>query len=145
MGPVLRGAAQCADTKELARLVRKYGRDAVAAAAQGVPLRGRGRPSRGLLPVYEMMHLADRIEELAEEHRQAGSRKPYTDAEIDYYDLEFSGEKNPPDFQKWRKTIKKRRQQGRRYYLELTRKIQADPQGAFAATFSPPRWLVERK
>ena len=39
------------------------------------------------------MALADEIEKLAEEHRQAGSRKPYTDAEIDFYELEYAGEK----------------------------------------------------
>jgi len=70
------------------------------------------------------MHLADWIEEQAEEHRQAGSRKPYTDAEIDLYDLEFSGEKNPPDFQKWRKTIKKRRQQGRKELQQYLQRLQ---------------------
>jgi hypothetical protein len=46
----LGSSLSASDTKELARLVRKYGRQAVAAAAQEVPLRGKGRPSRGLLP-----------------------------------------------------------------------------------------------
>ena len=92
----LRQTLSESDTKEVARLVHKYGRDFIAAAAQKVPLRGPGRPSRGFLPYYERMALADEIEELAEEHRQAGSRKPYTDAEIDFYELEYAGEKNPP-------------------------------------------------
>jgi hypothetical protein len=70
------------------------------------------------------MALADEIEELAEEHRQAGSRKPYTDAEIDFYELEYAGEKNPPDFQKWRKTIKKSRLQGRRELRQYRQRLQ---------------------
>jgi hypothetical protein len=115
----LRSILSGSDTKELARLVRKYGRKVVAAAARTVSLRAPGRPSRGLLPYYERMHLAEWIEEQAEEHRQAGSRKPYTDAEIDLYDLQFSGEEKPPDLQKWRRTIKKLRQQGRRELREL--------------------------
>jgi hypothetical protein len=118
------------DKKELARLVRKYGRRAVVEAAQKVALRGPGRPSRGFLPHYENMHLADWIEEQAEEHRQAGSRKPYTDAEIDLYDLQFSGEKKPPDFQKWQKTIKKRRLQGRRELRQLLQRLQKQKRGA---------------
>jgi hypothetical protein len=117
------------DTKELTRLVRKYGRAVVATAAGTVLLRAPGRPSRGLLPYYERMHLAEWIEEQAEEHRQAGSRKPYTDAEIDLYDLQFSGEEESPDFQKWRKTIKKRRQQGRRELHQLLRRLEMQKKG----------------
>ena len=144
----LRSSLSASDAKELARLVGKYGPEVVAAEAHKVPLRGRGRPSRGDLPYYENMHLADWIEEQAEKHRQAGSPKPYTDAEIDLYDLRFSGEKKPPDFQKWRKTIKKRRQQGRRDWLELARQIREHPKSASAVGLSSetlPRWLVWRK
>ena len=143
------------DTKLLARLVAKYGSkvvadaaQVVADAAQKVPLRGRGRPSRGSLPDYERMHIADWIEERAEEHRQAGSRKPYTDAEIDLYDLLYSGEEHRRDLQKFRKTIKKTRQQGRRDWLELARKIQEHPKSASEIGLSSenlPRWLVGRK
>jgi hypothetical protein len=133
------------DLKELARLVRKYGSEPLAAAAKTIVPRSPGRPSRGLLPCYERMHLTDWIEETAEEHRQAGSRKPYTDAEIDLYDLQFSGEAKPPDFQKWRKTIKKRRLQGRRDWQQLAQKVREQPEWASAVGQGLPSWLVGRK
>jgi len=75
------------------------------------------------------MHQAEWIEERAEEHRQAGSRKPYTDAEIDLYDLQFSGEEKPPDFQKWRKTIKKSRHRGRRELHQLLQRPEKQKRG----------------
>jgi hypothetical protein len=77
------------DAKKLAALVRKYGREEVIAAAGSVAARGPGRPSRGLLPYYERMHAAQLLEEYAEEHRKAGSPKPYVDAAIQYYEMEY--------------------------------------------------------
>ncbi len=106
------------DTKALARLIRKYENKTVVAAAKVLPPgRGPGRPSRGLLPYYERMHLTEWIEERAEEHRQNGSTKPYIEAEIDLYEM-FFGEETPRDLQKFRRTIKKSRQQGRRDLIE---------------------------
>jgi hypothetical protein len=110
----LGSSLSASDTKELARLVRKYGRQAVAAAAQEVPLRGKGRPSRGLLPYYEGMHVADWIEEQAEEHRLAGHRAPYKRAVNDLYELQYGGGRQDRDPEKFAKTIKKKYQQGRR-------------------------------
>jgi hypothetical protein len=109
----LRSSLSASDTKELARLVRKYGREPIAAAALEVLLRGRGRPSRGLLPYYEGMHLADWIEEQAEEHRLAGHRAPYKRAVNDLYELLHGGTQDR-DPEKFAKTIKKKYQQGRR-------------------------------
>jgi hypothetical protein len=129
------------DQKALARLVRKYGRKAVVAATQTVFARGPGRPSKGLLPYHERMHLADWIEEQAEEHRQRGSRKPYTDAEIDLYDLLYSGEEERRDLQKFRKTIKKVRQQGRQYWREVAQKVKKYPKEARQLGQSLPPWL----
>jgi hypothetical protein len=136
------------DARELARLVGKYGREAVVAVARAVVPRGPGRPSRGLLPYYERMALTDWIETVADEYRRAGSVQPYKDAELDLYELEYGGQEELRDVQKFRRTIKKARQQGRRDYQELARKIQADPKKASAAGFSwegLPRWLVGRK
>jgi hypothetical protein len=100
------------------RLVKKYGAAILIAAVEKAPLRSPGRPSRGLLPYYERMKLAEWIEEQAEEHRQNGSTKPYTDAEIDVFEM-LGGNEKSRDLQKFRKTIKKSRQQGRQDLIEL--------------------------
>jgi hypothetical protein len=114
------------DQKKLARLVRKYGCEAVAAAAKKAPpakpARGPGRPSR----IFERMWLAGLIDEWAEENRQAGSRQPYKQAEIEYYDCCYSrDEQKRLDFQKFQKKLKKDRLQGRqelqRYHANLQR------------------------
>ena len=99
------------------------------AAAGSVFPREPGRPSRGLLPYYERMNLADWIEEQAEEHRKNGSRKPIMAAEIDLYELMFSGEERPPDLLKFRKNLKKKRLQGRRDLLILRRKLASEGRG----------------
>jgi hypothetical protein len=106
-----------AETKALARLVRKYGIETVIALAKVVPLRGPGRPSRGLLPYYERMHRTEWIEEQSEEHRKRGSTKPYTNAEIDVYEMLF-GDDKLRDLDKFRKTSKKMRQQGRQDLID---------------------------
>jgi hypothetical protein len=94
------------------------------------------------------MHLTDWIETVADEYRRAGSAQPYKDAELDLYELEYGGQEERRDVQKFRKTIKKVRQQGRRDYQELARKIQAHPKSASAVGLrweNLPRWLVGRK
>jgi hypothetical protein len=108
------------------RLVKKYGAAAVTAAAKEVRLRGPGRPTRGLLPYYERMNSTEWIEERAEKHRQNKSTKPYTDAEIDVYEMRY-GNENPHDLQKFRRTIKKSRQQGRQDLIELLQKMLKNP------------------
>ena len=107
-----------AETQALARLVRKYGIRTVIALAKVVPLRGPGRPSRGLLPYYERMHLTEWIEEQAEEYRQKGNTAPYKDAERDMYQMRYGS--NEP---RKGRTIKKLRQQGRRDWIELLEKM----------------------
>jgi hypothetical protein len=119
-----RPTLSASDTKELARLVRKYGRDGIAAATHEVPLRGRGRPSLGFEPYYKKMHLAEWIEEQAEEHRCAGHRAPYKRAVNDLYELLHGGTQDR-DPEKFAKTTKKKYQQGRRD-LQLLK--QADKQ-----------------
>lgn len=101
------------DTKALAWLVGKYGRDVIGSLTTMVRLPGRGRPTRGELPYYERIHFADWLEEVADEHRRAGSRKPYVDAAIDLYEMEFEGEQNHPDLRKFLSTVKRKRLQGR--------------------------------
>jgi hypothetical protein len=101
------------DAKELARLVRKYGTETVVGAAHKVPVRGPGRPSLGLVPYYTRMHLADWIEEQAEEHRLAGHRAPYKRAVNDLYELQHGGTQDR-DPEKFAKTTKKKYQRGRR-------------------------------
>jgi hypothetical protein len=107
------------DRKVLARLIRKYGGEAVVAAATVLPPgRAPGRPSRGLLPYYERMHLTEWIEEQAEEYRQKGNTAPYKDAERDMYQMRYGS--NEP---RKGRTIKKLRQQGRRDWIELLEKM----------------------
>jgi hypothetical protein len=49
--------------------------------------RAVGRPYIGRA-FYERVHWVDWVEERAEEHRQAGSRKPYIEAHIDLLEME---------------------------------------------------------
>jgi hypothetical protein len=124
------------DAKTLAFLVRKYGREKIALAARSLLTRGPGRPSRGLLPYYERMHEADWLEEIAEEHRNAKSRKPYVDAATELYEMKFGKPQRDkdgklrylmfyddhgspvygkaPEVAGFLSTIKKKRQRGRR-------------------------------
>jgi hypothetical protein len=112
-----------ADERTLGRLAKKYGRETIAEAAKRIPLpRPAGRPSRGLEPYWERVNLADWIEEAAEEHRAAGSRKPYEDAEVELFQLTRSPEeqREPGAFQRFQKTLRRKRAEGRRG-LELAR------------------------
>jgi hypothetical protein len=112
------------DQRALARLVRKYGQDAVMQAVEkALPKRGRGRPSRGNLPFFEDAHLADWFNDCVEEHRQRGSRSPIKDAEHDLYEIMMPEEqrREPGRFVKWQKNIKKKRLQGRRNLAEIKR------------------------
>jgi hypothetical protein len=99
------------DAKELARQVRKFGPEAVAYAAKIIPMRGvGGRPPRRGLP--EGVFLAQWLEQVAHEYRCDGHGSPYKHAEIDLYELQYGGEEERRDLQRFRKTIKKQRLQG---------------------------------
>jgi hypothetical protein len=105
------------DRNALVRLVHKFGKKAVIAAADQVsPKRGRGRPSRGDLPVLELIFLAQWFEEEEERQLQRGSKTPIKDAEHALYDLIFDPEqqRETGHFDRWQKQIKKKRLQGRR-------------------------------
>jgi hypothetical protein len=131
--------------KDLARLVRKYGRDVIGGAAKTVSVRGPGRPSRDNLPFFERMHLADWIEEQAEEYRQAGSRKPYRQAEIDLYELMYDDDAKSRDFEKFQKTKKKARQRGRQHWRELAQQVHKHPGAAKDLGQSLRSWLRGHK
>jgi len=110
------------DRKVLARLVSRYGRKMITALAQEIPPPGRrGRPSRGLLPYYERMHLAHWFEDGIAERREAGSRTPVQDTEHELYNLLFDREQQRQDghFERWRKSTKKKRLIGQRELREL--------------------------
>jgi hypothetical protein len=112
--PALTKPLTLSNTKALARLIGKCGRRTIVAAAKAIPLPRRGRPSRGSLPRFERVQLTEQIDELAEQHRKAGSRKPYQDAEIDVYEIQFYGAKKRPRLLKFLKTVRRKRLQGRR-------------------------------
>lgn len=96
------------DTKELARLVRKYGRGTIIAAAKEVPVRGPGRPSRGDLPYFERLSFAQMLEDWNKEHQRQGSHKPMKDALLDLYEVMYDGKSVKHDLQKFLKTQKRK-------------------------------------
>ncbi len=97
----------------LAKLVAKYGLDAVERA---LPKRKRGRPSRGALPIYEKMHLAEWIDDCAEEYREAGYKAPLRQARIDAYHMETGSEQEPSEVQI--ATIKDKHLEGRKAWQD---------------------------
>jgi DNA-directed RNA polymerase specialized sigma24 family protein len=106
----------------LARLVAKFGRETVADAAMKVPLpERRGRPStqkRWLLRVFEDMHLAQSVDEWAEENRRAGtSSQPVRDAIREISDLLG---RSP-------RTIRNRLRRGRRELRTLNQRMKMSP------------------
>jgi hypothetical protein len=70
------------------------------------------------------MALAQIFEEWTEEHRQNGSRKPIAEAELDFYEMTYAGVKQRPDFEKFRRTLKKKRLQGQRELNEYRQKLE---------------------
>ena len=91
-------------------------------AAKHVPLpRKPGRPSRGNLPYFELAHLADWIEDVAEEHRKNGKRNAIRLAEVELYEMTVDDEqrRTPGKFERWLRNIKKKRLIGRRNLLEM--------------------------
>ena len=110
------------ETKFLARLNTKYGSYAVHAAVDNIGRAApRGRPSKGLRPYYEGIHLANWFEEAVEEHRANGSRTPIRDAENELYEL-MNGDRKAGDnaiFEAWRRNIKNKRLKARRDLADL--------------------------
>jgi hypothetical protein len=121
-------AFSASEGRLLARLIGKYGREAVLAAVNASsPPRPRGRPTRGNLPIYENMYLADWFEEAAEEYRQRGSKHPIRDAEIALHEMSFG---LAPDlasnsFEGWRLNVKKKRLAGSRALKEVRKAAEA--------------------
>jgi hypothetical protein len=137
------------DAKLLVQLARKYGPAFIALAVQDIPdevlARGRGRPIATIeQPYLRKMHLADCIEEWAEEHRAAGSRKPYDDAYFDLYKIRYghdliAAEKQRP-FAKFQKATKKDHYEGRQYWRGYAYHLREQPN----RMFDLPYWLQRR-
>lgn len=114
------------ERKFLARLVRKYGRASIIDIASTIdPAASSGRPRRDL--DWEAAHLADWIDEATEDHRQANSPHPVTDAWRELYEMEFedderakykaeldSGARSEDHFEVWRKNLRRKLPRGRR-------------------------------
>jgi hypothetical protein len=134
--PPPKGELSEPDRRELARLVGKYGRDIIRARANDVPLRGPGRPAEGTGPLRKAVDLVFCFEDLVDQHRKAGSRKPIADAEHELFEFEFSKEqqRQPGLFQRWQKNIRKKRLRGQR---ELQRRRAAAR--ARALSFQRPK------
>ena len=105
------------DTKELRRLVRKYGRQVIVEAARTIPKQSAirpGRPERGKYTYLERMHLADWIEEQAEKHRRDDVRNYLDKAIYDLFLLQYEGEEDAPDLDKFMLTTRRKYFRGRR-------------------------------
>jgi hypothetical protein len=110
------------DTKQLSRLVGKYGRDFIVGAAKSVPLpRKPGRPSEGILPFLKLAGLAYWIQNVAEKHRKSGKRNAIRLAEVELYEKTVDDEqrRTPDHFTRWQRNIKKKRLIGRRNLREM--------------------------
>jgi hypothetical protein len=101
------------DLQALARLVERYGADAVIAAVPVARKRSRGRPSRGRLPRYEAIHFTQWIEDRIEEHREAGETAPVKLAYLDAFEMKY-GVQAPEDFETFYKRMKRYVTDGRR-------------------------------
>jgi hypothetical protein len=79
------------------------------------------------------MDLAICFEDLVDQHRKAGSRKPIADAERELFEFEFSKEKQrqPGLFQRWQKNIKKKRLRGQREWQRRRAAAQLREAGLF--------------
>ena len=93
----------------------KIGRLSVAAIDTGLVL-------KCIEPIWQdktetASRVRGRIESVLDWAVVRGSRKPYTDAEVDLYEMHYSHEGRTLD--KYLKTIKKRRLQGRQDLIEL--------------------------
>jgi hypothetical protein len=134
-----------ADTKNLRRLIAKYGSADVRDAALKIGdellstrRRGRGRPSK----VLDDMHLAAWIYERGEEYRRAGSKKPIEEAELELYNMEFdkSEQKQAGHYVRWQKLTKDQRLRGLKAYRDWY--VRLGPKLAKARGL--PNWVLER-
>jgi hypothetical protein len=73
------------DLKQVARLVGKYGRDAIMDAAQTILPRKRGRPAQHNDPGADLYDIAWFLQVYEERHRLAGSKRPLGRALNDLY------------------------------------------------------------
>jgi hypothetical protein len=111
------------DQRDLARMVRDYGLEAIIAAAKSAPPpQRRGRPPNPR-SYYERLHEADWIEKAMEENRQQKSRKPLLEALLLLYKYKFEEDANR-DIQKFLGTSKRRFKHGRRELRELRETMQ---------------------
>lgn len=136
------------DTKQLARLVGKYGHPFIATMANDIVPRGSGRPKG--LPNFDPMHVADWINECAEEHRARGSRHPKRDAALELHDLVFGYEAELSEA--WLKTIRNKCALGEQHFRALAahirQRIQQRPDlaGVLRRQLRAlPRWLKTHK
>lgn len=111
------------DLKSLSRLIRKYGSSAVSNQASKVVPRGPGRPSRGDLPLFESIHLAQWLEETAAEHRSNGVRNFMAAAINDLFELTIDEheQKETGRYERFEKTTRRKLIEGRKAlkrYLE---------------------------
>jgi hypothetical protein len=111
------------DLLELRRLVAKHGVDAVRRMATKMVPGQPGRPSRGLLPLTERMHLAQWLEEAAAEHKANGVRDFAAAAIHDLFMLSVDEEEQRQSgrFEPFAKTTKRKWIEGRKeliHYLE---------------------------
>jgi hypothetical protein len=114
------------DQKLVARLIGKYGRETVFAAVEVSPgPQPRGRPSRGKLPLFEDIALAQWFEGEVEEFRDQGSTHPIRDAEILTFQMQFGRAPDPAsrEFKAWRLNFKKKRLRGSRELKEVKRRL----------------------
>jgi len=110
------------DTKALARLVDRYGPNAIAEAARWLKptsKRSKGRPYKGRA-LFERMHMASCIEDWAEEYKLNGKPNPFRLAMIDWHEFVYSDpEIEKRDFDvKYEKALKKKFYKGRRELRE---------------------------
>lgn len=99
------------DEHQLAKLVERYGTNAIISAAPHAKLRKRGRPQLGMQPVYEKADSSSWIDQRAAEHKRSGKKAPIKKARCDYFEME-TGNDRPTDTEI--ATIKKKHLEGRK-------------------------------
>jgi hypothetical protein len=118
------------EARQLTRLIRKHGKKVVVTAVGEIRLREprkRGRPSRGNLPHFELMHLASFLDELTHEYRAAGSKAPFVEAVTFLYELKYDvlAQADKPRFQRFINHMRRQRRRGLRKLKELRTKLDA--------------------
>jgi hypothetical protein len=110
------------DEKELARLVRKYGRDTVVASAMKITVRSPGLPVK-ISNYLDRTYLADWIAQYAKEYRQAGYRNPIQRAESDLFQIIFDKAATQQEVRLDKWPMSSKRFQGRRMAQELKKRL----------------------